>query len=255
MTKRIIDTDIDHYTAYVETHTMGLQCCVVDEEPMHMRLRDCARAVLNTLIEYQAAINDMTYEQDEVMGLDANGHVIQWDKAKYESYNNGETMDEFGFGDLKPQELARCYASFNVYTDEEMEEWFTSYVGCALWSSHNYDSDADSKSFDPDASESMDGDYDSDDLTPESAASCREDIVDFIHSCTSQGIDLAAIGGNPQWGAHEQHAHDLWLTRNGHGAGFWDRGYGEVGDKLSEIAKLMGSKDASPAGDGKVVIE
>lgn len=24
-----------------------------------------------------------------------------------------------------------------------------------------------------------------------------------------------------------QHGHDFWLTRNGHGAGFWDRGYDE----------------------------
>lgn len=34
-----------------------------------------------------------------------------------------------------------------------------------------------------------------------------------------------------------QFGHDYWLTRNGHGAGFWDRGLGEVGDKLSELCK------------------
>jgi hypothetical protein len=28
--------------------------------------------------------------------------------------------------------------------------------------------------------------------------------------------------------------HDFWLTRCGHGAGFWDRGLGELGDRLSE---------------------
>lgn len=32
----------------------------------------------------------------------------------------------------------------------------------------------------------------------------------------------------------EQCGHDFWLTRNGHGAGFWDRGLGEVGDRLSD---------------------
>ena len=35
----------------------------------------------------------------------------------------------------------------------------------------------------------------------------------------------------------EQIGHDFWLTRNGHGAGFWDRGLGEVGDKLTKICK------------------
>ena len=35
----------------------------------------------------------------------------------------------------------------------------------------------------------------------------------------------------------EQIGHDFWLTRNGHGAGFWDRGLGEIGDKLSKICE------------------
>lgn len=37
-----------------------------------------------------------------------------------------------------------------------------------------------------------------------------------------------------------QHGHDFALTRNGHGAGFWDRGYGEVGERLSESARIYG---------------
>jgi len=36
--------------------------------------------------------------------------------------------------------------------------------------------------------------------------------------------------------------HNLWLSRNGHGTGFWDRGWGDVGDKLHEIAKAMGPR-------------
>ena len=32
-------------------------------------------------------------------------------------------------------------------------------------------------------------------------------------------------------------AHDFWLTRQGHGAGFWDGVYpDEIGDKLTEIS-------------------
>lgn len=37
--------------------------------------------------------------------------------------------------------------------------------------------------------------------------------------------------------------HDLWLTRNHHGCGFWDRGYEEtVGDRLTDIAHDMGER-------------
>jgi hypothetical protein len=49
--------------------------------------------------------------------------------------------------------------------------------------------------------------------------------------------------------------HDLWLTRNGHGAGFWDRGLGDVGDKLTAIAKRMGSKSLYVGDDGKIYID
>jgi len=43
--------------------------------------------------------------------------------------------------------------------------------------------------------------------------------------------------------AHDEHGydlqnqagHDFWLTRCGHGAGFWDRGLGEYGDTLSGL--------------------
>lgn len=37
-----------------------------------------------------------------------------------------------------------------------------------------------------------------------------------------------------------QHGHDFALTRNGHGAGFWDRGYGDVGHILTDAAKAYG---------------
>lgn len=33
-----------------------------------------------------------------------------------------------------------------------------------------------------------------------------------------------------------QAGHDYYLTRNGHGAGFWDRGLGEIGDHLTAAA-------------------
>lgn len=40
----------------------------------------------------------------------------------------------------------------------------------------------------------------------------------------------------------EDLGHDFWLTRNGHGAGFWDRDYldEETGKKLSDISREFG---------------
>lgn len=50
------------------------------------------------------------------------------------------------------------------------------------------------------------------------------------------------------------HGYDFWLTRNGHGAGFWDRGYGEAGDKLSKAADAFGVCDLYVGDDGLLYI-
>lgn len=50
----------------------------------------------------------------------------------------------------------------------------------------------------------------------------------------------------------ESIAHDFWLTRNGHGAGFWDRGWGELGERLTAHAKTFGTCHAYVGDDGKL---
>lgn len=40
--------------------------------------------------------------------------------------------------------------------------------------------------------------------------------------------------------AEARAGHDFWLTRGGHGTGFWDRGLGELGDRLSDAAQAYG---------------
>ena len=56
----------------------------------------------------------------------------------------------------------------------------------------------------------------------------------------------------------EQVGHDLWLTRNRHGAGFWDRpeiyGGQENADALTESANSFGSRDIFEH-NGRLIIE
>lgn len=42
--------------------------------------------------------------------------------------------------------------------------------------------------------------------------------------------------------------HDYWLTRNGHGAGFWDRGLGDAGQRLTDLSE-DGSYELFSIGD------
>lgn len=83
------------------------------------------------------------------------------------------------------------------------------------------------------------------DISDDAKIDAYQDVKKFM----SQAGDLIDTLEPSQVG------HDLWLTRNGHGAGFWDRGLGEVGDKLSDIARSMGSKHLYRGDDGQIHID
>ncbi len=59
--------------------------------------------------------------------------------------------------------------------------------------------------------------------------------------CVSFALTQFALLAQVDLGQAFQHGGDFYLTRNGHGAGFWDRGYGNIGTQLSKAAKIYGS--------------
>lgn len=54
-----------------------------------------------------------------------------------------------------------------------------------------------------------------------------------------------------------QLGHDFWLTRNGHGAGFWDRDFGteESRDKLTKLSKVFREQNIYLGADGLIYLE
>jgi hypothetical protein len=52
----------------------------------------------------------------------------------------------------------------------------------------------------------------------------------------------------------ERNGCDFWLTRNGHGAGFWDRGYGAIGELLTKGAHDYGTTDLYLGDDGRLYL-
>ena len=63
---------------------------------------------------------------------------------------------------------------------------------------------------------------------------------------------IRSAPGDDTW--EDYAGHDFWLTRNGHGAGFWDRGLGEVGDRLTAAAKVYSATDLYVGDDGKLYL-
>lgn len=96
---------------------------------------------------------------------------------------------------------------------------------------------------DCDKSLSHDLNYGETDLSGEAYDEIRSDVADFVTANYHDlfGIIDAALVG-----------HDFLLTRNSHGAGFWDRGYGALGDRLSDAARVYGNVSAY-VGDDELV--
>jgi hypothetical protein len=111
---------------------------------------------------------------------------------------------------------------------------FHAYVECAFWSSLDYDK--------TDNPRPLDENYGPDDIAPETWAAMREECALFIED---NAVDLTGIDAG-------QVGHDFWLTRNGHGAGFWDRGLGDVGARLTDACRPWGGVDLYVGDDGLI---
>jgi hypothetical protein len=84
-------------------------------------------------------------------------------------------------------------------------------------------------------------------------------ITDFAEKAVDEAerdcrdfLDNLPVGGDVMDGT--ELGHNFWLTRNGHGTGFWDRGLGDIGNELSNLAKSYGTSDAYIGDDGKVYL-
>jgi hypothetical protein len=128
------------------------------------------------------------------------------------------------------------------------------YVECMIWAS-NTDGQEEDDSSTGGVNYNITDDLDWDDLSVECRAQVIEDCRGFVSYCKELGIAVDEIPyGNrgSEYGVLECAGHDFWLTRNGHGAGFWDRGLGELGEKLTKAAKTFGGCDLIVGDDGLV---
>lgn len=109
------------------------------------------------------------------------------------------------------------------------------YMECALWSSSVMDADG---QWTP---------ADSEPTHPHFEDGFYTDLDDFLAD-----PETAYLIGRLQLNA-QQVGHDFWLTREGHGTGFWDRGNGAMGDRLADKAKVYGNGPGMSLHNGLVV--
>jgi len=122
------------------------------------------------------------------------------------------------------------------YNEKFLSVVVDSYLECAIW-----------VRFDADEDLSIE------DINTESLNKASEDCKLFLNLAPENNINPSQLG------------HDFWLTRNRHGAGFWDRYIDEkepklkviakeLGDKLTKLCEELGENNIYLCDDGKVEI-
>ena len=89
------------------------------------------------------------------------------------------------------------------------------------------------------------------DFAPETRSEMELNIRRFMIENEKDLKDAIESGGL----SFSQIGHDFWLTSNHHGAGFWDRGLGDAGERLTDSAQGFGELDLFQDEDGTVYAE
>jgi hypothetical protein len=116
-------------------------------------------------------------------------------------------------------------------------KFFDAYIEAALWSSTDEEG------------RPLDDNYGPDDIDQESVDKAILEVNAFIRDAKTDLVDAMDSGVS-----EARLGHDFWLTREGHGTGFWDEGLGELGDRLSEATEPYGSGNIY-VHDGKVYFQ
>lgn len=109
------------------------------------------------------------------------------------------------------------------------------YLSAALWSSTDEST--------PSGGYPLDQNYDTGDIAPETRARMERDAADFYERYD----ELLYESGL----APERAGHDFWLSRNGHGSGFFDEGT-PLDDQLQDAAERYGEYHLYVGDDGMI---
>lgn len=119
-----------------------------------------------------------------------------------------------------------------------MDEFTSSYLECALRSST-----------DDDGTPLDSNEHAERELAPETVERFKADCAKF------QADNAELIEQAREFYGQGHIAHDFWLTRNGHGAGFWDGYYPEELDEaLTKASKEFGECDLYIGDDGRIYV-
>lgn len=131
-----------------------------------------------------------------------------------------------------------CGAVLDVADPDDstyLDAMTTAYVEASLWAGLDW-SRVDTPP--------LDENYTAGDVAPGTLEAIREDCASFLDETRDDLLTLEP----------EAAGQDFYLTRNNHGAGFWDRDLGERGDRLTKAAHAYGESDLYRGDDGRLYV-
>jgi hypothetical protein len=153
-------------------------------------------------------------------------------KKVYDKLKEWVKIHNYNFDDI----IAVKYADGGEVDDNDLEQLWLGYASAILFSE-----------LDSDTEEPLDENYSISDFDEETVKSSKDLIrkfyIDNKEAIKESGLDLDTIGN------------DIWYTRAGHGAGFFDHSLDQdIEDKLTNGAKALGEYPTVETYDGKISV-
>jgi len=178
--------------------------------------------------------------------MSASGYMDQTEWTVFDTEEEAwENLKEYY---MTPEEYPEYYegeiseASTRTAQDQVLDDFTESYITTALWSTND---ESDESGGVP-----LEDNYSVEDIAPE----CLQIIIADCKKFQEENADAIYNAEVKTTSTNEETAgHDFWLTRNGHGAGFWDGDWSEPeATQLDNASKAFGEIDLY-VGDDKQI--
>lgn len=192
--------------------------------PTYFVTTDGCALSFETAQEEGSLIRDALISDERYSGWRVCAMTVNWEDASLFCEHSGLRIQS-AYAEDEANEAAE-------FSPEDLDVFRDAYEECALWSSVDEEG------------ESLEQYDTSIDCHNAMMRDCRDfmdaNAADLRDAMRTAGYTIASAG------------HDFWLTRNGHGAGFWGRGLGKVGERLTAAAKVYGGVDLYVSDNGEV---
>src|SRR5271157_470145 len=145
--------------------------------------------------------------------------------------DHNASFDASKWGGLGMKQASSLWAGTARKVADQFDQFTRGYIETALWSTNDES--------DPSGGVPLDENYDIRDLSPSALQAMTQDCEKF----QNENRELLDAAWNQDGQDAFRQGHDFWLTRCGHGAGYWDGDYPTSGDGLTEASKSFGDVD------------